>query len=337
MEPRVSVLLPVYNGAPFLRDSIDSILTQDYSNFELIIINDGSVDDSDTIIRSYKDDRIYYVAQANRGLSATLNRGLEIAKGDILIRQDQDDISLPGRISRQVRKLNEDSTLGMVGCWADIIDEAGVSDGRTHRHPIGLIALRMEVLFNTPFVHSSIAIRKSTLAALGGYSTDRQRQPPEDFELWSRLLRGTKATNIPEILLRYREVSNSMSRGMKRDFVERMVRLSTENLAYWATRGGRTANMAAAFFTAQLMIEPYAPHNRSIKCVEVLKILDAACEGILAVSEGDAESERCRSNLHFKLRRAWSVGAARTQTGMQFKRARWKLERLLRGYLKNLA
>lgn len=331
MKPRASILLPVYNGAPFLHESIDSILAQNFSDFELIVINDGSHDNSGSIAESYSDKRIRYVDQKNHGLPATLNIGMEMAKGDILIRHDQDDISLPGRIARQVQALDEDPTLGVVGCWAEIIDENGVRDGRTHCHPTELAALRTEVLFNTPFVHSSVAIRKSTLQALGGYSTDPERQPPEDFELWSRLLRISNATNIPEVLVHYREVSSSMSRVMKREFVERMAHVSAENLVYWVGCTGRAVNPEVAKFAAQIMVESNVRHDCSVSCADVLKLFDDACEGIINKSVGHAETERSRSNLRFQLRRAWSVGAARSKTGMQIERARWKIARMLRG------
>lgn len=330
MSPRVSIILPVYNGAPFLGKSIDSILRQDFSNFELIIINDGSRDDSGAIIESYMDNRIRYLVQDNRGLPATLNRGLELAKGDIIIRQDQDDISLPSRIGLQVQRLDEDNTLGIVGCWADIIDSEGLPDGRVHRHPSELAALRLEILFNTPFVHSAVAIRKRTLMALGGYSTDLQRQPPEDFELWSRLLRIANATNIPEVLVRYREVPGSMSRVMKRDFIERMVRISAENLIYWAGCAGLSIKSEAAMFTARIMVEPGAQHDRTFSYHDVREVFDAACIGIPGAFASDFETERSRRRLCSELRRAWSIGAPKTLLGMQFIRAYSKFARLFR-------
>src|SRR5450830_803139 len=90
-QPLVSVLLPVYNGELYIREAIESILAQTYSNFELIIINDGSSDDSERIINSFLDPRIRYYRQENQGLPATLNRGIELSKGEIIARQDQDD------------------------------------------------------------------------------------------------------------------------------------------------------------------------------------------------------------------------------------------------------
>src|SRR5437660_806769 len=102
-HPLVSVLLPVYNGARFLEGGIESILSQSYRNIELIIINDGSSDDSAQIISKFHDPRIRAYSQENQGLAATLNRAIHLAKGEYLARQDQDDLSLPQRLEKQAR------------------------------------------------------------------------------------------------------------------------------------------------------------------------------------------------------------------------------------------
>ena len=101
-QPLISVILPVYNGSLYLKESIDSILNQTYTNFELIIINDGSKDNSEEVIKSYNDDRIKYLSQENRGLAATLNIGIKLTNGIYIARMDQDDISLPERFKKQI-------------------------------------------------------------------------------------------------------------------------------------------------------------------------------------------------------------------------------------------
>ncbi len=103
--PLISVILPVYNSEAYIRESIDSILNQSYSNFEFLILNDGSSDNSEEIILSYKDPRIKYHKHPNCGLAGTLNKGLELSKGELIARQDQDDISLPQRFEKQVNFL----------------------------------------------------------------------------------------------------------------------------------------------------------------------------------------------------------------------------------------
>ncbi len=327
--PRVSVLMPVYNGAEYLRASLDSILQQDFRDFELIVLNDGSRDNSGAIVATYDDPRIFYTEHPNMGLPATLNRGLALAKGDIIVRQDQDDISVPSRLSLQVAWLDKLPQLAMLGGWAVIVDADGRPDGRMHRHPKGVAALRLELLFNTPFVHSAVAMRKEVLQALGGYSTDPMRQPPEDFELWSRLLRTHEAANIPETVLEYREVAGSMSRVMKADFLERMVRVSADNVCYWAARSGREVSGELALFMAHRMLDQNGRHDGRFDCAATLAAFDAACDGIKAAGEFDDEAHLHQGRLRRALKRAWQVGACRSSLGATFTRMRWKCIRIL--------
>jgi glycosyltransferase involved in cell wall biosynthesis len=227
--PKVSVILPVYNGEKYLKQSIDSILSQTYRNYELLIIDDGSIDNSLSTIKSIRDNRIKVFTQSNQGLAATLNRGIRLSKGEYLARQDQDDISLPDRFDKQVRYLNAHSKCGMVGTWAKIINENGKFLKRYHKHPIENDILKLELLFNNPFVHSSVMMRKNVFKTIDGYSTNDKWQPPEDYELWSRLSQKFDVANIPEVLHIYREVSNSISRV---GFKENVIKISARNLGW---------------------------------------------------------------------------------------------------------
>ena len=121
------------NNAKTEREAIDSILGQTFTDFELIIINDGSRDSSGCCVQSYSDSRIRYLGQENVGLAATLNKGIALARGEYIARQDQDDISLPGRFAAQVAFLDANPDCGMVGAWAEIFTEheGGL---RYHRH-----------------------------------------------------------------------------------------------------------------------------------------------------------------------------------------------------------
>jgi len=232
--PRISVLLPVYNGDPFLASSIDSVLSQSYVNFELLILNDGSSDRSAEIAKSYSDERIRYFEHPNIGLAATLNKGASLARGEFLLRQDQDDLSYSDRFAKQIAYLENHPEVALLGTWARIISEKESDyDFRYHKHPTSQAAIAFNVIFDSPFVHSSIVMRRSAFEELGGYSCDPIRQPPEDFELWSRFCRKYQVANLDEVLVDYRELSSSMSRLFKRDFSERMIRISTENLCYW--------------------------------------------------------------------------------------------------------
>lgn len=233
--PLISVVLPVYNGAPYLTEAIDSVLSQTFRNFELIIIDDGSSDDSAAVISSYKDRRIRFIQQDNQGLSATLNILISLAKGTYIARQDQDDISMPDRFSKQVAFLEAHPDCGMVGTWASIWEGTNPTD-RVHQHPPDSLQLKFELLFDNPFVHSSMMIRKTAFEEVGGYSIDENRQPPEDYELWSRIARKFRVANIPEVLHVYREVPRSMSRSGDNPFLQQLLKINVENLA-WATEG----------------------------------------------------------------------------------------------------
>lgn len=228
--PKISVILPVYNGAKDLEKAVQSILAQDLKDFELIAINDGSKDDSASVLNSLSDERVRVFHQDNIGLAATLNRALTLASSDLVARQDQDDISQPGRLSAQWRYMTEHPDCGLLGTAAEIWVEDSPS-GRAHDHPTDHASLRFELLFNNPFVHSSVMMRRDLVVGLGGYTVDPARQPPEDYELWSRIARASKIANLSERLLVYREVPNSMSRTGPNPFLDRLILLSSENIA----------------------------------------------------------------------------------------------------------
>lgn len=232
--PLVSVILPVYNGAQYLEEAIQSILTQTYKNFEFIIINDGSTDNSAQIIGKFLNDpRIRVFEQSNKGLAATINRGIGLSEGIYIARQDQDDISYPTRLEKQVAFLESNPNYGMVGTWASIMVDNKITS-RSHKHPSELAILTIDLMFDNPFVHSSMMIRKTAFDEVGLYSTDKSRQPPEDYELWSRIVRKYKVANIPEILVIYREVANSMSRTSINPFLDHIIRISRENLSWFS-------------------------------------------------------------------------------------------------------
>jgi len=230
-ETLVTVLMPVYNGAADLRKAIDSVFRQTYPHFELLIINDGSSDDSASMLDTIRDQRVKVVHQSNMGLAATLNRGISMARGRYIARQDQDDLSHPERLEKQVAYMDAHLECGLLGTRAEIWVGDQPTD-RAHDHPIEHGQLSFELLFNNPFVHSSVMLRKEAVLTLGGYTIDPQRQPPEDYELWSRMARQFMVGNLGERLLVYREVPQSMSRSGPNPFLDRLVTISAENLAF---------------------------------------------------------------------------------------------------------
>jgi glycosyltransferase involved in cell wall biosynthesis len=228
--PVVSVVLSVRNGGTDLPKALETILKQSFKDFELIAINNGSSDGTGAYLDSITDPRVRVFHQEDKGLSAALNRGISLARGRYVARQDHDDLADPTRIAKQVAFLDANPEHGMVGTRAEIW-VGDKSTGRFHDHPTEDAQLRFGLLFNNYFVHSSVMLRKDALDEVGVYATDRLRQPPEDYELWSRIARRFRVANLPERLTIYREVPTSMSREGANPFLEKLILISAENVA----------------------------------------------------------------------------------------------------------
>lgn len=199
----VSVVMPVYNGALYLKEAVDSILSQTHANLELIIVNDGSTDNSEQIIRSYTDERIVYLKnEVNSRICVTLNRGLDIAKGKYIARMDCDDISVPERLQKQVEYMELHPSIGIVG--SDIIVFGENMENRLFLFEHDKNICKAGLLFATCFAHPAVMIRKSLLDEYN-FRYDDSYRGLEDFELWYRMSKYTELVNIPEPLLHYRK------------------------------------------------------------------------------------------------------------------------------------
>ena len=203
----VTVLMPVYNGEKYLQEAIDSILNQSYSYFEFLIINDGSTDQTDSIILDYSDDRIRYLKnESNIGLIATLNLGFSLSKGKYVARMDADDISLTHRIETQVAYLENNPKVGLLGSGYTIFGDNDV----TINYPEDNESLKLAALFYNPFCHPSVLIRKQVLET-AGLSFDEKYIHAEDYKFWTQFLSVTTCVNLKENLLLYRSHSNQVS------------------------------------------------------------------------------------------------------------------------------
>lgn len=229
--PTVSVVLSVKNGCRDLPRSLTTILDQSFTDLELIAINNGSTDGTGAYLDSVTDPRVRVFHQADAGLAGALNRGISLSRGRYIARQDHDDLADPSRIEKQVAFLDAHPEHGLVGTRAEIW-VGDTPSGRFHDHPAENEILQFDLLFNNPFVHSSVMMRKSVLDRVGGYTTDPGRQPPEDYELWSRIAKHCQIANLPERLTVYREIPSSMSRAGAQPFLEKLVTISSENLAH---------------------------------------------------------------------------------------------------------
>lgn len=214
--PLVTVLLPVFNGATFLRAAIDSVLASSFEDLELLVIDDGSTDSSVAIIRSYQDPRVRLVVhELNRGLIASLNEGLDLARGRYVARMDADDIMLPERLARQVNALDNDPGLGVVATCVEFINGDGEVTGAwdTDRATISESAIRAMMPRTNCIAHPSVMLRRSTFVGMA-YSPDQPNA--EDWDLWMRFMSaGGRVGKVPEVLLRYRTHPSSIMAGQK--------------------------------------------------------------------------------------------------------------------------
>jgi glycosyltransferase involved in cell wall biosynthesis len=288
MPPPVSVVMAVRNGAAELPKAIESILAQTFTDFELIVVNDGSTDGTAAYLDAIPDRRVRVVHQEGPALAAAINRGIALARGRYIARHDHDDISRPARFAKQVSFLDENPDFALVGTHADIWIGNQPTE-RAHDHPSDDAALRFELLFHNPFTQSSVMIRKAAIDAIGGYSTDPKRQPPEDYELWSRLARRHRIANIPERLTIYREMPGSVSRVAVSSIRDKAAAISAENLA--AALGESAPNQAHRDVTS-LLHAAYGAVSAGADLAEMCRMIEEAGARITANAPGSDVSRR---------------------------------------------
>ena len=207
---RATVLLPVRNGGRWLEETIKSLENQTFKDFELLVIDDGSTDNSIDIIKQSNLQHIRIIPGPQQGLAKALALGVNEAKTEIIFRQDQDDISLPSRFQLQYNFLEENKDHVAVGSNATKIDEKGKKKG-VIKSPNRSKVIEMYFNLSNPLVHSSMAFRKSAVLAAGNYWSPSSDPFPEDFHLWSRLINKGQIANIPSILVLYRIHNESLS------------------------------------------------------------------------------------------------------------------------------
>jgi glycosyltransferase involved in cell wall biosynthesis len=216
MMPLVSVIMTVYNGQDYLKDSISSILNQSFKDFEFIIVNDGSIDKSDNIVRSFNEPRIkYYDFKENAGVIERLNFAFEKAIGKYIVKMDQDDISEPSRILLQYSFMEKNLDIGVCGSFAKFF---GAKKG-TWKMPTKNAEIKASLINGSPFCHPSVIFRKSVLVE-NNIKYTKGYNLTDDFELWIQLSSVTCFANISIALLKYRisEQQVSFKRKIEQDF-----------------------------------------------------------------------------------------------------------------------
>lgn len=223
-DPKVTVLMPVYNGEKYLRKAIDSILNQTFTEFEFLIVDDGSTDNSVEIINSYQNSRINLVKNdKNEGLVYTLNRGLSLAKGEYIARMDCDDISLPERLKKQIDFLDSNSEIAVVGTWIKVINEKEEPQ-TTWQYPLKPLEIQWNLYFYCPLAHPSVMFRKRIILSNGSYSPEMTHA--EDYELWWRLSKKYLLANLPDILLIYRQHQSSITNEHHQSHIQKASKIN---------------------------------------------------------------------------------------------------------------
>lgn len=202
--PLVSVIIPNYNYARYLAQAVDSALAQTYPSVEVVVIDDGSRDDSLEVLRGY-GERVRWFAQTNAGVAAARNRGIEESRGEYLAFLDSDDVWLPEKLEKQMRRFLSDAELGLVHCGFVEIDAAGKLgeqhlDGMEGRVAPELLLLQRPVILGGG---SAVVVTKSAAREVGGF--DLRLPPAEDWEFYYRVARAYKVGFVPEVLMRYRD------------------------------------------------------------------------------------------------------------------------------------
>ncbi|MBS7231902.1 glycosyltransferase family 2 protein [Flavobacterium psychroterrae] len=205
--PKITVLMPVYNCELYIKEAVDSILNQTFSDFEFIIIDDASSDATVSIIKAYDDPRIQLIQKPqNSGYTNSLNHGLTIAKGEYIARMDGDDISLPERFAKQVDFLDTNLDVVLCGTLYQVIGEKKVCD-----HPLIHDEIKVKLISGCYIAHPTIMFVKAKFDE-HKLAYDSEMEPAEDYELWSRLVFLEKTANIGQVLLYYRVHNQQVSR-----------------------------------------------------------------------------------------------------------------------------
>ncbi len=211
VAPAVSVVVPVRNGARFLRRAIDSVLTQTWPDFELIVIDDGSTDGTADILSALQtaDPRIRVIHQPPTGIVASLNSGVAAARADLIARLDADDISLPDRLEKQVAWMAANPRVAVLGGAVIFIDGAD-RKFELRRYVLEPHAVEGVLLSEGPgVVHPAVIMRKSTVERVGGYRTAFELA--EDYDLWLRISEVALIANLPDVVIYYRRHGDQVS------------------------------------------------------------------------------------------------------------------------------
>jgi glycosyltransferase involved in cell wall biosynthesis len=225
-SPKVSVLMPVYNADKYLKDSISSILNQTFTDFELIIIDDGSTDKSWEIIKNFQkiDNRIVAVKnEKNLGIAGNLNKSISFSKGKYLARMDADDWSYPDRFIKQVEALDRNQEIGIIGGSIEVCDN-NLNNVYLRKYNHNDFEIRKNIFKYSPFCHPAIMFRRE---AIINNKYNERLSPTEDYDIYFRIGKNWKFSNLKDNLLKYRNSKNqsSNSQANRQQYLTLYIRL----------------------------------------------------------------------------------------------------------------
>ena len=201
-SPRVTVVIPVYNARRYIDQAIESILCQTYADFELLVIDDGSIDGSPDRARLYTDERVRLVChEANLGIPRTRNEGVHLARGEYLAFLDHDDVAYPSRLERQVAFLDSHMDHAAISAWVSWIDEGGSPLSRVKRKPVSSRQIAALAVLQSGIENSASMARTIVLRA---FPHNEKYGLSSDYDLWARIAKCSKLANLPQVLVRRR-------------------------------------------------------------------------------------------------------------------------------------
>ncbi len=228
-NPVVSVIIPVYNKRKYIRQTINSVLRQDFDNFEILVVDDGSTDDSLQEIQAYIDPRMRVFSQSNAGVERARNFGYSLSSGSFITFLDADDLMSVDRLTKQLGHFKANEELVLVGTWANVIDHSGKVIGSICP-PTSSSAVQLGQLFRNQFVSSSVMVRRRVITDGFVFNEKRGKRFAEDFDLWNRISKNGLVANIPEKLTSYRRLSVSRSQTGDSSLLESARDISAESL-----------------------------------------------------------------------------------------------------------
>ena len=289
----ITVLMPVYNAAGYIRTAMDSILEQSYRAFEFLIIDDGSTDGTGDLIRAYADSRIRLIRhEQNQGLRHSLNEGIALASGRLIARMDADDQSHPWRLDKQMAYMEAHPDCAMVDSWVNLMDKEGrflKKDGGYGRY------VYYNLHFECCIYHSAIMFRKEMVQRIGGY----QLPFAEDYDLFLRLSRVYKIHTLEEPLLWYRVHDTNLNTvGKKKEYDTFTAAVLKQNVQ--ALLGPAAAVPAAYWACYRYDMAPILALNSLAACKQCITLLDAFSRQILLTENPNRNTRDIRYMWAFK-------------------------------------